>query len=108
MDINRILALPENRGCSRYGASSGRLPSLKGTPERLHLQRLRFVDQAYDVGGAYWGTPANVWCAFSPDTTTNEAPIRVFVRANSRAVAKQHVLDLLHAANGETGWRFFR
>ena len=86
----------------------GRRSSLKGTPERLHLQRLRFVDQAYDVGGAYWGMPADVWCAFSPDSTTNESPIRVYVRADSRAVAKKRVTELLCNANGATGWQFFR
>ena len=28
----------------------------QGEPEKLHLQRLRWVDGDYDTGGAYWGS----------------------------------------------------
>lgn len=103
-NINEILARPANKACSIRGADMGRPCWKQGKPERLHLQRLRFVDGDYDTGGAYWGSPANVWCAFSPDTTQNEHPIRVFVRANSRQEAKNNVLELLPG----DGWTFFR
>ena len=106
-NINKILALPSNKGCGPRGADMGRRSQLEGHPERLHLQRMRFVDGDYDTGGAYWGggrdaTP--MWCAFSPDNTTNETPIRVFVRGRNREDAKQQVLAQLP---GE-GWKFFR
>ena len=103
-NINTILALPCNNASSRFGASMGRRSLCEGKPERLHLQRMRFVDQCYDVGGAYWGCPDNVYCAFSPDNTENETPIRVFVRGKDREDAKRNVLEAL----GSVNWTFFR
>jgi hypothetical protein len=103
IDINKILALPTNKGCNQYGAVMGRRNQTEGTPERLHLQRLRMVEWAYDTGGAYWGMGTPLYCAFSPEDTENEFPIRVFVRAINRGDAKLKVLALLP---GE-GWSFF-
>jgi hypothetical protein len=106
IDINAILALPMNDAGSKYGADMGRSNQTEGTPERLHLQRLRFVDGDYDTGGAYWGGNSKagcIYCAFSPEDTENEFPIRVFVRAIDRQEAKEKVLALL---SGE-GWSFF-
>ena len=103
-NINKILALPCNNASSRFGASMGRCSQKEGNPERLHLQRMRFVDQCYDVGGAYWGMPENVYCAFSADNTENESPIRVFVRGKDREDAKKNVLEAL----GSAGWTFLR
>ena len=103
MNINQILALPVNKGCSERGADMGRRNQTQGKPERLHLQRLRFVDQCYDTGGAYWGAPENMYCAFSPRNTENDPPIRVFTRANNREHAKQEILELL-----SEGFTFFR
>lgn len=45
-----------------------------------------------------------LWCAFSPEASQNERPIRVFVRAKSREAAKVAVLALLPGDD----WCFFR
>jgi hypothetical protein len=103
-DINKILKDPCNNACSKYGAAMGRANQTTGNPERLHLQRVHFVDGDYDSGGAYWGSGTPLWCAFSPDNTANEKPIRVFVRAAYRDAAKQAVLELLPGSD----WKFFR
>lgn len=102
--INEILARPAYKGCGPRGADMGRRNQRQGHPERLHLQRVRFYDGCYDAGGAYWGAPADLWCAFSPDDTTNEEPIMVFVRARNRTEAKAKVDDELV----EEGFTFFR
>ena len=106
MNINQILALPANKGYSERGADMGRCNQKEGKPERLHLQRLRRTDGGcYDTGGAYWGQGySEVWCAFSPENTENEFPIRVFVWAKDRTEAKANVLEML---SGD-GWTFFR
>lgn len=81
----------------------------KGKPEKLHLQRLRLVDYAYDTGGAYWGMGEPLYCAFSTNKTKNDPPIRVFVRAKTREEAKEKVSLYLEVFNNkEKGWRFFR
>jgi hypothetical protein len=101
-NINAILA--SEQACSRYGADMGRRSQREGQPERLHLQRVRFIDYCYDAGGAYWGGPANLWCAFSQLDTMNAEPIRVYCRADDRQSAKQAIREQL---SGE-GWTFFR
>lgn len=103
-NINKILALPCNNASSRYGAQMGRRNQTQGKPERLHLQRVRFVDGDYDSGGAYWGGGGlPLYCAFSPENTINAQPIRIFTRALNPAEAKANVLEEL----GE-GFTFFR
>lgn len=104
-DINEILARPANNASSKYGADMGRRSQAQGVPEKLHLQRLRWVDGDYDTGGAYWGGgtgSAPIWCAFSPDDTQNDPPIRVFVRAKDRKAAEARVLEEL----SEEGFTF--
>ena len=103
-NINKILALPANKGCSSWGAAMGRRNYTDGNPEKLHLQRVRFYDGAYDAGGAYWGLPADLWCAFSTDASVNDYEIRVFVRAANRSKAKEAVVAKLTGK----GWTFFR
>src|SRR5581483_9116631 len=98
-DINKILARPCNCASDGYGSSMGRRDQREGTPECLHLQRLRFVDGDYDTGGAYWGGGSKdgaIYCAFSPEDTENDVPIMVFVRARNREEAKEKVLERLH------------
>lgn len=109
-DINEILARPAHHASSQYGARMGRGNQTQGEPEKLHLQRMRFVDGDYDTGGAYWGGNSRagvMYCAFSPDDTVNNPPVRVFVRAKNRADAKEAVLDELNAEEGD-GWTFFK
>ncbi len=89
---------------SSFGAPMGRAEQREGVPERLHLQHVRFVDGAYDTGGAYWGGGTPLWCAFSPVDTQNEWLIRVFVRAPNREAAKVAVLARLAGS----GWAFYR
>ncbi len=105
-DINKILAKPCNNATSKYGASMGRSSQPQGTPEKLHLQRMRWEDGDYDTGGAYWGggsKAGDMWCAFSPDDTINDEPIMVFVRAHNRKEAEAEVLEQLTEAGD---WSF--
>ena len=60
-------------------------------PSKLRLNRLPFVDGDYDRWGAYWGSPANVWCGWNDS-------VRIFVRADNRAEAKEIILTKLSTA----------
>ena len=60
--------------------------------EKLKLRRVPFLDGGYDAGGAYWGTPANLWCAWG-ETATEQ--MEVFVRATDRDDAKLAVRKIL-------------
>ena len=55
---------------------------------KLRLTRLPVVDGAYDRWGAYWGAPANVWCAWGD---TDSEGLTCFVRGNTRDDAKAAV-----------------
>jgi hypothetical protein len=68
-----------------HGAPMGRRDWVSDFTERCRCFRVRFVDGAYDEGGAYWGSPANVYCA------TNGEGVRTFTRANSRKEAKENI-----------------
>jgi hypothetical protein len=61
---------------------------------KMRLVRLPFVDGCYDRWGAYWGSPANIWCA-TGDLENQEFTTYVFVRADSRTDAKIAVHDFL-------------
>jgi len=77
-----ISAAIDNVSCRR-GAPMGRAAwHPEGTEtHRCILFRLKFYDGAYDKGGAYWGSPANVWCL------TDGENVRGFVRAPTRSKA---------------------
>lgn len=90
-DINKILALPVNKGCSIYGAQMGR-KNVVGEPGRLYLQRLNFIDGDYDAGGAYWGG-GSIYCAFNDNTM-------FFVRAKNRKEAKSKLPAILESEYG--------
>lgn len=95
-DINQILATPAYDVSSKWGAPMGRCNQCDGVAEKLHLQKVKFVDGDYDAGGAYWGGGKDsdpLWCAFSPEDTENKEPVMIFVRANSWAEAKEKVLE---------------
>mgnify|MGYP001278538182 FL=1 len=70
----------------RYGAPMGRRgdnpANLQGV-KRLHARRQGGGD-GYDKGGAYWGTPSNVWGVWA--RIDGEVSC-IYVRANSRAQA---------------------
>jgi hypothetical protein len=85
-----------------YGANGERvcLGAYMGRPniipadyagEKLNLRKVPFVDGGYDAGGAYWGTPVNLWCAWG-ETATEQT--QVFVRAVDRDAAKLEVYKL--------------
>ena len=65
----------------------------------MYLQRVRFIDGDYDLGGAYWGGyPSEpLFCAWAEDIEA-----RVFVRAKDRRAAKLKVSE--HFLNA----KFFR
>jgi len=54
-------------------------------PVKFHLRKLRFVDQCYDQGGAYWGMGNPIYHAWG-DGAEHEQ--EVFVRAASRIEAR--------------------
>jgi hypothetical protein len=107
VDINKILAKPVYKACSKYGASMGRknviaIP-VDGTLPKLHLQKLRLVSWDYDTGGAYWGCGGKpLWCAFAD--AIDITPIMVFVRGANREDAKNMVLALLPKGD----WKFYK
>jgi len=77
---------PFSEVSSRFGSPMGRHgdnpANLQGV-KRLHARRQGGGD-GYDKGGAYWGTPSNVWGVWA--WLEGEA-VCVYVRAASRAAA---------------------
>ncbi len=72
----------------RFGAPMGRYSDLsQTTTDKLHLRRVPLYEGCYDKGGAYWGGPANLWCAW------NDAGARRWLRAQSREAAKAQLPD---------------
>lgn len=71
---------------SRYGAPMGRRgdnpANLQGV-KRLHARR-QGGGEGYDRGGAYWGTPSNVWGVWA---WLEGRVFCTYVRAASRAAA---------------------
>ena len=66
-------------GCA-WGAASVALRDLN---LKVYLHRLDFIDGCYDQGGAYWGSPANVYRAIDEEDT-----FCTYLRANNRGHAK--------------------
>ena len=67
----------------KYGAPMGR-PEQHGDGSysgKARCFRVRLDNGGYDQGWAYWGHPADLWCA-------QNANFRLFTRAPSRAAAK--------------------
>lgn len=75
------------------------LPDGDWQPEtKLRLVRVPFVDGDYDQGGAYWGSPANLYLATEGDFRDGiltPCGVQIFVRGNSRNEAKQAVRKLM-------------
>jgi len=69
-----------------YGAPMGRRsdnPANLLLAKRLHARR-QGGGQGYDRGGAYWGTPSNVWAVWG---RVDGEVVCVYVRASSRPAA---------------------
>ena len=68
---------------SRYGAPMGRhsdnIANIQDA-KRLHARHQGGGD-GYDKGGAYWGTPSNVWGVWA---WVEGKPVCVYIRASSR------------------------
>lgn len=86
-----------SKGYSSRGARMGRhniipdeLPRLPAHPPRFRMERLRWVDGAYDQGGAYWGMGDSIYCAWIPSPRTE-----IYVRAQDRQDAIQKVRGVL-------------
>ena len=76
----------------KYGAPMGRHgdnPSNLQGVKRLHARR-QGGGQGYDRGGAYWGTPSNVWGVWA---WLDGRVVCTYVRAWSREEAIQKVRD---------------
>lgn len=67
---------------NRYGAPMGRPEWTNDFTKPCRCFKVKFVDGDYDEGGAYWGGPADLYCA------TNGEGVQVFMRADSRRMAK--------------------
>jgi hypothetical protein len=77
---------------SQYGSPMGRHG---GNPANLQgLKRLHARHQGggdgYDRGGAYWGTPGNVWAVWA---RVDDEVITAYVRAASRDAAIKQVRE---------------
>ena len=85
-----------SKAYSQYGASMGR-PNFRDheNTEKLkfRLARVPLNNGGYDPGGAYWGTPSNLYVA---ECETEDAhscyTTRFFLRASDRTAAKAEVL----------------
>lgn len=52
------------------GAQMGRRDVLPtSTHPKLRLRKVPFIDGCYDRWGAYWGAPANLFCAWDDEGT---------------------------------------
>ena len=81
------------------GSQMGRRNAIPAdyTGEKLNLRRVPFVDGAYDPGGAYWGGPATLWCAWGQ---TDTEQVEVYVRAPDREAAKLAIIRSFPASAG--------
>lgn len=76
----------QTKGYSKYGASMGRRSA--GLPHgRVSLRRVPIDGGGYDPGGAYWGSPSNLWCA------SGDGFVQYF-RADNRNAAKELVKNM--------------
>lgn len=78
---------------SRYGAPMGRRgdnPADLKRAKRFHARRQGGGD-GYDKGGAYWGTPSNIWGVWG---WVEGQPVCVYVRAWSGSEAIRAAKEL--------------
>ena len=74
----------------KWGAPMGRRDDNMHGIKRLHARHQQ-GGQGYDRGGAYWGTPSNIWGVWG--TAAGETVV-TYVRASSRADAIAQVRAL--------------
>jgi hypothetical protein len=63
-------------------------------PFKLYLRQVPLYDGGYDKGGAYWGSPSNLWAAWALvylPQVERELEVAFFVRASSRDEAERLV-----------------
>jgi len=77
----------ESNVSSKYGAPMGRHSNPNDLFGLIRLCRVPLYDGCYDKGGAYWGGPSNLWCAYNKEGT-------FYFRADSRVDAKRQLTDL--------------
>lgn len=84
------------------GRHSDNISVLDGAGIKFDLERVPLVDGAYDCGGAYWGSPSDLWVARCEDETD---VYWYFVRADSREAAMTLVRNKVSDAefSPETG-----
>lgn len=100
-----------SNGCSKYGADMGRrsFHSDVKCARKFKLERICGAYQAYDNGGAYWGTGANigaVYMATADDTSTDLADESTAVEWYLRATSREHAKAQIVARY--PGARFYR
>jgi len=101
MDINA--KLKADNAVTQRGVAMGRaawgLEEHRNRPIMMYVQRVKFVNGDYDLGGAYWGGHPSepLFCAWAENVDA-----RVFVRAKNRSLAKRKVKK--HFVNA----KFFR
>ena len=86
---------------SRFGAPMGRRGNITEaeTPIRLHLRHCWLNSGGYDNGGAYWGSPNDLWRAWGDGPTEVQ---EMFTRAPSRELARFAVQEIFPRV---TFWR---
>lgn len=83
---------------SKYGAPMGRcsvLPVDLNEPVKFRMVKLKFVGHDYDEGGAYWGLGDPIYFAKGD---ASEVVVKTYVRAATRAEAKEKIRSLLPQA----------
>ena len=64
--INKIITKVD----CKYGAPMGRNNiGIRPSDKKIYDCKVRFVDYAYDFGGAYWGSPDNLRVSYTKDLT---------------------------------------
>jgi hypothetical protein len=59
----------QHKGYTEYGARMGRGSDLRlDTEDMCMIRQVPIDSQGYDPGGAYWGTPSNLYCVESLDS----------------------------------------
>ena len=92
VELVRVAFHPFRAVCGKYGAPMGRMsdPPHAFEPGAVLYARHQGGGDGYDSGGAYWGTPGDVWCVW---TRGGEAV--TYVRARSKGDAIQQVRILI-------------